>query len=128
MKGNRKRDTKPELALRSALHRSGLRFRCDYPIAVSDRRPVRVDVAFTRARVAVFVDGCFWHSCPDHANTPRVNRSYWEPKLARNVRRDAETNEALAAAGWITVRVWEHEDATEASERVHHIVRARLPH
>jgi DNA mismatch endonuclease (patch repair protein) len=118
MKGNRKRDTRPEVALRSALHRAGLRFRCDYPVKVLDRRPVRVDIAFTRSRVAVFVDGCFWHCCPEHSNMPRANRSYWAPKLARNVRRDAETDAALEASGWQTIRVWEHEDPHDAVERV----------
>ena len=118
MKGNRKRDTRPEVALRSVLHRAGLRYRCDYPVRVRGRRPVRVDIAFTRARVAVFVDGCFWHCCPEHSNVPRVNRSYWEPKLARNVQRDAETETALAALGWKTIRAWEHEDPAVAADRV----------
>lgn len=125
MKGNRKRDTRPELALRSALHRRGLRFRRDYPIDVPGRRSIRADVAFTRARVAVFVDGCFWHSCPEHSNTPRANRSYWEPKLARNVRRDAETDAALAAVGWRIIRVWEHEAAEHAAEQVRAALRSR---
>lgn len=118
MKGNRKRDTRPELALRSALHRVGLRFRCDYPIRPPGRRPIRVDVAFTRQRVAVFVDGCFWHSCPEHSNVPRANQSYWQPKLARNVQRDAETVAALADMGWHTIRVWEHEEPADATQRV----------
>lgn len=118
MKGNRKRDTRPEVALRSALHRVGLRFRCDYPIQVAGRRPVRVDVAFTRARVAVFIDGCFWHCCPEHSNMPRANPSYWEPKLARNVQRDAQTEAVLADLGWHTIRVWEHEDPADAAKRV----------
>jgi DNA mismatch endonuclease (patch repair protein) len=122
MKGNRKRDTRPELALRSALHRAGLRFRCDYPIEVLDRRPIRVDVVFTRPRIAVFLDGCFWHSCPAHSNTPRANQSYWKPKLARNVERDIETDAALAAVGWTPVRVWEHEEPHLAAARVRRIV------
>lgn len=118
MKGNRKRDTRPEIALRSALHRVGLRFRCDYPIRRPDRRPIRVDIAFTRQRVAVFVDGCFWHCCPEHSNMPRANRSYWQPKLERNVQRDAETVAALTDMGWHTIRVWEHEDPADATQRV----------
>lgn len=118
MKGNRKRDTRPEVALRSALHRAGLRFRCDYPIRVPGRRLVRVDVAFTRQRVAVFLDGCFWHCCPKHSKIPRSNRSYWEPKLARNVQRDADTDAALADVGWHAIRVWEHEDPGDAARRV----------
>jgi len=83
---------------------------------------VRVDIAFTRARVAVLVDGCFWHCCPEHSNVPRVNRSYWEPKLARNVQRDAETEAALAALGWHTIRVWEHEDSAAAADRVREVL------
>lgn len=107
-KGNRRTDTKPEVALRSELHRRGLRFRKDHPIRVEGRRPIRPDVVFTRARVAVFVDGCFWHRCPKHGNDPRSNSSYWGPKLARNVERDREVNTRLAAAGWRVVRIWEH--------------------
>jgi len=118
MKANRKRDTRPELALRSALHRAGLRYRCDYPVPVPSRRPVRVDVAFTRAKLAVFLDGCFWHACPEHSNTPKANQAYWGPKLARNVQRDAETDRALEALGWRTLRVWEHEDPQDAAQRV----------
>lgn len=122
MKGNRKRDTRPEVALRSSLHRAGLRFRRDYPIRVPGRRPIRVDVAFTHARVAVFVDGCFWHSCPEHSNMPRANRSYWEPKLARNVQRDAQADAELAELGWHAIRVWEHERPTDAAQRVRKVL------
>ncbi len=125
MKGNRKRDTGPEIALRSTLHRMGFRYRCDYPIRVPGRRLLRVDIAFPRAGVAVFVDGCFWHSCPDHSNVPAVNRHYWEPKLARNVQRDAEVDSALRSAGWTTVHVWEHEASDEAAARVISAVRKR---
>lgn len=123
MKGNRKRDTRPEMALRSALHRVGFRFRRDYPIRLEGRRTVRVDIAFTKARVAVFVDGCFWHSCPEHGNRPKVNDGYWGPKLARNVQRDREHDEALRSIGWRSIRVWEHEDVDQATERVAREVR-----
>lgn len=108
MRGNRKRDTRPEVDLRSALHRAGLRFRKDFAVRPDEGRVIRVDVAFPRARVAVFVDGCFWHRCPKHGNDPRSNSSYWGPKLARNVERDREVNTRLAAAGWRVVRIWEH--------------------
>jgi DNA mismatch endonuclease (patch repair protein) len=118
MKGNRKRDTRPELALRRALHREGERFRCDFPVSVGGRRPIRVDIAFTRARVAVFVDGCFWHRCPEHTAVPRSNRAYWEPKLARNVERDRAADRSLLASGWTPVRVWEHESILDAVLRV----------
>lgn len=108
MRGNRKRDTRPEIELRSALHRAGLRFRKDFAVRPDEGRVIRVDVAFPRAHVAVFVDGCFWHRCPEHGNEPRSNSTYWGPKLARNVERDRGVDARLAAAGWRVVRVWEH--------------------
>jgi DNA mismatch endonuclease, patch repair protein len=122
MKGNRKRDTRPEIRLRSALHRAGLRFRKDRPVVVSGVR-VRADVVFAAARVAVFSDGCFWHSCPDHGTLPRRNEGYWLPKLAGNLERDRRTDAALRAAGWVVVRVWEHEPPEEAALRVAKAVR-----
>src|SRR3954453_17637690 len=99
MRRNPRRDTKPEVALRSELHRVGLRFRKDFPIRTSER-VVRADVVFTRPRLAVFVDGCFWHRCPLHGNVPRANTEYWVPKLERNVHRDRAVDAALEAAGW----------------------------
>ena len=125
MRGNRKRDTRPELALRSALHRQGLRFRAEFPLRLDGSRPIRLDIAFTRLRVAVFVDGCFWHRCPEHCQVPRSNRSYWEPKLSRNVDRDRRVDAALAAGGWVPVRVWEHEDLIASAERVAAVLRDR---
>ena len=124
-KGNRRKDTKPEVALRSALHRRGLRFRKDYPIRVEGRRPIRPDVVFTRTRVAVFVDGCFWHGCPDHQVVPRSNPDYWIPKLRRNVERDREADAALGAAGWVVVHIWEHEDVVEAVEMVERAINSK---
>jgi DNA mismatch endonuclease (patch repair protein) len=118
MKGNGKRDTKPEVAVRSALHRAGLRFRKDYPIRPGAGRLIRADVVFTRSHVAVFVDGCFWHACPDHGTKPQSNTAYWQAKLARNVERDREVDKRLRAAGWTVVRAWEHEDVTDVVERV----------
>lgn len=123
-KGNRRADTKPEVALRSNLHRRGLRFRKDFPID-SARRRVRPDIVFTKARVAVFVDGCFWHCCPDHHVTPRTNRDYWVPKLRRNVARDRETEALLASEGWWVVRVWEHESLEGAADRIASMVEKR---
>jgi len=108
MRANRRKDTKPELALRRALHRQGLRYRKDYRLDLASAR-VRPDIAFTARRVAVFVDGCFWHCCPEHGSQPANNTWYWTPKLARNVERDRAADAALAAAGWSVVRVWEHE-------------------
>lgn len=117
MKGNRRRDTKAEVRLRSALHSRGLRFRRDFPIRL-DELTVRTDVVFPRRRVAVFVDGCFWHGCPQHGNVPTANKHYWAQKLKRNRDRDGRVNEALMVAGWTTVRIWEHEDVDLAAARV----------
>lgn len=117
MLGNRRRDTKPEVALRSALHAAGLRFRKDYRLDLDGVR-VRPDIVFTRAKVAVFVDGCFWHSCPLHGTRPTRNADYWLPKLARNVERDREQDAALAAHGWQAVRIWEHESLEDAVQKV----------
>ena len=124
MEANRRVGTKPERALRSALHAQGLRFRNDHPLPLPNSRPTRADVVFPRARVAVFVDGCFWHSCPDHGLTPKANADYWVPKLARNRERDRLVTEALASNGWTVIRVWEHESVTDAAERVAAAVRA----
>jgi DNA mismatch endonuclease (patch repair protein) len=105
----KRRDTTPEVTLRSALHREGYRFRKDYPIRI-DRRLIRPDVAFTKRRLAVFIDGCFWHCCPKHGRRPSVNGDYWSPKLEGNVRRDREQTAALQSAGWTVLRFWEHDD------------------
>lgn len=109
MRANRRTDTKPELALRRALHSRGYRYRKDYRLDLDGGKRVRPDIAFTARRVAVFVDGCFWHCCPDHGSKPAVNVGYWNPKLRRNVERDRAADTALQAAGWAVVRVWEHE-------------------
>ena len=116
MQAVRSRDTAPEVALRRQVWALGLRYRVDARPLAELRR--KADMVFTRFRVAVFVDGCFWHACPEHGNRPAVNTGYWRPKLARNVERDAETNAALEAAGWTVVRVWEHEDPVVAAVRV----------
>jgi DNA mismatch endonuclease (patch repair protein) len=109
MRANRRTDTKPELALRRALHAAGYRYRKDYRLDLDGGARVRPDIAFTARRVAVFVDGCFWHCCPEHGSKPAVNVGYWDPKLRRNVERDRAADTALAAAGWEVVRVWEHQ-------------------
>ncbi|GAB2878564.1 very short patch repair endonuclease [Nocardioides pacificus] len=123
MRGNRRTGTKPEMALRSALHATGLRFRKDYRLDLGNVKP-RPDIVFTRAKVAVFVDGCYWHCCPDHGTQPNVNSDYWRPKLARNVERDREHDRALTEAGWAVVRVWEHESPGVAAARIFNAVRA----
>jgi DNA mismatch endonuclease (patch repair protein) len=118
MRAIKRRDTKLERAIRSALHSQGLRFRVDYLISLPDARAVRVDVAFPRQRLAVMVDGCFWHSCPTHGRVPSTNPQYWPAKLARNRRRDEVVNEQLGLLGWKVVRIWEHEDLEKAAGKV----------
>jgi DNA mismatch endonuclease (patch repair protein) len=116
MRGNRKENTKPEVRLRSVLHRRGLRF---FKNARPERGiPCRVDIVFPRARLAVFVDGCFWHRCPEHGTAPRTNARYWSAKIARNVERDRENDKLLAESGWQVIRVWEHESVAAAADRV----------
>lgn len=112
----RRRDTGCELAVRTLLHRLGLRYRVDYQIP--DRPRARVDVAFTRMRVAVFLDGCFWHACPDHATWPKSNGEWWKAKLEKNRNRDIENAAALTDAGWTVVRGWEHEDPITVIGRI----------
>lgn len=121
MRSNRRRDTKPEVALRSALHRRGFRFRNDAPI-VTDCGKIRVDIALARHRLAIFVDGCFWHCCPEHGTKPRSNTEYWRPKLERNRQRDASADALLHAAGWQVVRVWEHQDPEEAADLIDRLI------
>lgn len=120
-----RRDTKPELALRRELWRRGLRYRVDVAPIRGQRR--RADLVFSRSKVAVYVDGCFWHSCPVHATLPKSNREWWVAKLAANVERDRDTDARLEDAGWVVVRVWEHEAVAEAADRVENVVRGRSP-
>jgi DNA mismatch endonuclease, patch repair protein len=116
MIGNRSRDTGPELAQRSALHALGLRFRVDArPVPAIPRR---ADVVLRGDRVAVFLDGCFWHGCPDHFRPPATHADYWSAKIAANRARDASTGALLEAAGWVVVRVWVHEPTPAAVRRV----------
>jgi len=108
MLGNKARNTKPELAVRRVLHATGLRYRVDM-------RPVRelrsrADIVFTKWKVAIYIDGCFWHGCPIHATVPKRNADYWVPKLQRNVERDRETTLRLESLGWVVLRFWEHEN------------------
>jgi DNA mismatch endonuclease (patch repair protein) len=112
----RRRDTKPEVALRRELHRRGLRYFVDRAPVKGMRR--RADLVFPRRKVAVYVDGCFWHSCPVHATKPRNNAQWWADKLAANVARDRDTDTRLIEEGWRVVRIWEHEDPVVAAQRV----------
>jgi DNA mismatch endonuclease, patch repair protein len=115
------------MALRRELHRRGLRFRVDHRIDIDGLRRRRVDIVFTRRRVAVFVDGCFWHACPQHATSPEANSAWWATKLAGNVTRDRDTDARLAAAGWTVVRVWEHESPADGADRVERAVASAEP-
>lgn len=119
----RRSDTKPEIALRRLLHARGLRFRKDFRLDLPGGR-VRPDIVFTRRKLAVFVDSCFWHVCPEHGREPTSNEWYWTPKLRRNVERDREQGAALLASGWLVIRVWEHEPLEEAAQRVAQAVEA----
>jgi len=121
MQANRSRDTKPELDVRRAIHKLGLRYRVAIAPEPGLRR--RADIVFTRARVAVFIDGCFWHGCPEHGRSSfNHNADYWPAKIAANVARDADTNERLHQAGWLVLRFWEHENAADVAE----IIRRRI--
>ena len=123
MRNTPRRDNPLELAIRRLVHAAGLRYRVDVAPEPHLRR--RADLLFRRARVAVFVDGCFWHACPRHGTLPKANRTFWEAKLARNRSRDRDTDRRLRAKGWRVVRVWEHEAADDAAARVLRWVRER---
>lgn len=103
--------------MRSQLHARGLRFRKDMPLRAGGLL-TRPDIVFTRARLAIFVDGCFWHRCPDHFVSPKTNAEFWERKLTANVERDRRVDAALRENGWEVVRLWEHEDATQAADAI----------
>ncbi|MCE3556309.1 very short patch repair endonuclease [Pseudonocardia sp. RS11V-5] len=117
----RRRDTEPEMLIRKEAHRRGLRYRVEAVIPGMPRR--RADMIFTGARVAVFVDGCFWHSCPEHTSIPRANREWWVAKLEKNQLRDRATDAHLEALGWTVLRFWEHEDPLVAVDAVERAVR-----
>ena len=127
MKSNRRVDTKPELALRRALHALGYRYRKDYRLDLPGGVRVRPDIVFTARKVAVFVDGCFWHCCPEHGSQPASNTWYWEPKLRRNVERDRAADAALGGAGWTVIRFWEHESIDAAVAGVAGLLAASQP-
>ncbi|MYS78801.1 very short patch repair endonuclease [Embleya scabrispora] len=123
MSRQRSKDTDVEVALRRLLHAMGLRYRVH-------RRPLKgirreADVVFGPTKVAVYVDGCFWHGCPEHATWPKRNAEFWKTKIEGNRARDADTDRRMAEAGWLVVRVWEHEDAATAAARVRDAVIAR---
>jgi len=124
MRSNRGRDTRPEVRLRQVLFAAGLRYRKNLPVYVGGHL-IRPDIAFTGRRVAVFVDGCFWHACEAHRSIPRSNRPFWTAKLSANRERDRRQSVILRDAGWEVVRVWEHERVADAAERISHLVNSR---
>jgi DNA mismatch endonuclease (patch repair protein) len=117
MRANKKWDSRPEVRLRSELHARGLRFRKHSPIRASGI-VVRPDITFPVERLAIFVDGCFWHACPDHGTRPRKNSLYWRTKLDRNVVRDRRVDRALSDNGWSVLRLWEHVPPGEAADQI----------
>lgn len=123
MRGNRGRDTRPELALRRAVHALGLRYRVSARPIPAVRRTA--DLVFTRARVAVFLDGCFWHGCPEHHTVAVTNAEYWAEKVETNRRRDRDTDRRLHEAGWVSLRIWEHRDPGQAAAEVRAVVDGR---
>jgi DNA mismatch endonuclease, patch repair protein len=122
MQATRQRDTPGELALRSALRALGLRYRVDAALPGTRRR---ADVVFIRAKVAVFVDGCFWHGCPVHGTWPRANAEWWRSKIDGNRARDADTDNRLRASGWLVLRFWAHDDPLDAAEQIAITLRSR---
>lgn len=123
MARTRGRDTSAELGIRKHLFAKGMRYRVDYPVLSSRRR--RADIVFIRAKVAVFVDGCFWHGCPEHGTWPQANSAFWRSKIETNQKRDEDTNKRLEEDGWRVIRIWEHEDPELAAERVIEAVHER---
>lgn len=124
MQLQREQNTEPELALRRALHRRGLRYRLHQQIVPGTRR--RVDIVFGPPKVAVFVDGCFWHGCSEHGEREHaINPWYWPEKIAGNKARDLDTDRRLNEVGWLVLRVWEHEDTDIAADRVEQAVKKR---
>ncbi|WP_222697812.1 very short patch repair endonuclease [Rhodococcoides corynebacterioides] len=124
MRNTPSRDTPAEMAIRRLVHAAGLRYRVD---ARPERKVNRrADMVFRSAKVAVFVDGCFWHACPVHGSSPKANSEWWKEKLRVNVARDADTNRRLAELGWTVIRVWEHATPSEAADKIVAAVRANL--
>jgi DNA mismatch endonuclease (patch repair protein) len=115
-----RKDTQPEIELRRILHARGLRYRVGFPVPGLSRRTI--DIAFTRIKLAVFVDGCFWHGCPEHATWPAANADWWAAKIHKNQARDVATSEHLMTLGWTVLRLWEHEPPAEAARKVTGVV------
>jgi DNA mismatch endonuclease (patch repair protein) len=123
MKRVRQKNTSAESAIRRELHALGLRFRIQVPVLATPRRVA--DVAFSQLRIAIFIDGCFWHGCPKHATWPKQNAEFWYRKIVANQERDLDTVARLRAAGWKVLRIWAHEAPMTAALRISRVVLAR---
>ena len=123
MQSTGRRDTPPELRVRSLLHRIGYRFRVDISPMSSIRS--RADIVFPRLKVAVYLDGCFWHGCPLHATWPKANADWWRNKIEANRQRDRTATATLLASGWSVLRIWEHEEPTNAVKAIVSELRSR---
>lgn len=113
MRATRRRDTRPEIEVRRLLHAAGLRYRVDWPLPTNPRR--RADIAFPKHKIIVFIDGCFWHRCPQHYVPPKANSAHWDTKTQANAARDGDTDRRLRDEGWLVLRFWEHEDPASAA-------------
>ena len=123
MSATGQKDTPPELKIRKLLFGMGLRYRVDHPVFTKPRR--KGDIVFSKLKVAVFVDGCFWHGCPIHGTWPKANAEFWRKKIETNRQRDLDTNRRLEKAGWKVIRIWEHENPKEAAEMIAEVVEYR---
>ncbi|MPV48965.1 DNA mismatch endonuclease Vsr [Pseudactinotalea sp. HY160] len=125
MQAQKRAGTAVEMVLRRRLHASGCRYRVQYPVPGMPRRSI--DIAFVRVKLAVFVDGCFWHGCPIHGTRSKTNADFWREKIAANRERDAETSAHLTEQGWLVVRIWEHEDLSAAAEKIRVLLELTAP-
>ena len=123
MRAAKSRDTEAEMKVRRLLHSMGLRYRVDYLVLTKPRR--KADIAFTRAKVAVFIDGCFWHGCPKHGTSAKANAEFWRNKIQTNKERDLDTNKRLKKEGWLIIRAWEHEEPEKVASKIASKVSAR---
>ncbi|MFF5841922.1 very short patch repair endonuclease [Streptomyces massasporeus] len=117
------RDTAPEVAVRRLLHAAGFRYRVNVSVPGLPRRTI--DIVFPKTKIAVFLDGCFWHGCPQHATHPKANAEWWRAKLEKNMTRDVETTEHLVAQGWTVLRFWEHEPVSGVAQHIAMIVESK---
>lgn len=123
MRANRRSNTQPELRIRKLVHASGLRYRIDIKPEKDLNR--RADIVFRKAKVAVFIHGCFWHGCPRHFKSPKTNKRFWDTKIERNIQRDKETRNILRKRGWQVIEIWEHQSSESGARSVVRVVNER---